>query len=206
MPLTVRSFIGSRRHRRIIPIGRSSTSSQSHEPPTQPRNVWYQETPISSASSVTTLQNIRQLARSEIETQDPSPSSPKMCTVCYVPIDNSAYIFNNRCRCTLTYCKPCIIRWVLTHKNTCPTCRQFIFRKRIVGHIRKLRSIYVKRSEHLSDSRVVKIVKFIDQLEALRHIPTPPREPKTTEGIYCQNLRHCFTYRYYNRNSFPYVY
>lgn len=149
----LRLLISSRRltrtNRRVAPVTQSTTQS----------------TVQSTAQSTQTAMS-RRLSR----IISPNLSKPvyitknDRCSICFSDITLTRPPFQNRCKCKATFCKHCIMSWLISTHYTCPTCRKRIFSDGTVRHIKNIYKIYSKNGTEPSEKAINELVKFFENV------------------------------------------
>lgn len=96
----------------------------------------------------------------------PTPTLHPYCSVCYRDITKMRPEFCNKCQCKLLFCKQCIMRWVVTNHNSCPTCRKQIFAPKTTERIKHIHSIYAHNKVEPTETSVNNLVQFFENIEA----------------------------------------
>lgn len=96
----------------------------------------------------------------------PTPEPPPYCSVCYQNITKMRPKFGNRCQCKLLFCKQCIMRWVVTNHNTCPTCREQIFENGTTERIKHIHNIYSHNKVTPTETSINNLVQFFENIES----------------------------------------
>lgn len=173
------------RQNRVIPLRRISPDNSNRVPVSTPLSL----PPI---NSVPTPQEFSAL------TTNP-PASQNVCTVCYNNISITRPKFTNRCQCKLTFCKQCIMRWLVSNHDNCPTCRKRIFTPNSIKHIKDIYKIFANNNTQSTSQTINRLVQFFENVEHHRSNPRfrPPKKrshpyrPHRRSSVYTeQNIQH----------------
>ena len=135
------------------------------------------------------IRSAPQLHTSTNTTQQP------VCSVCYNNITKMRPAFKNRCKCKHTFCKHCIMSWIVTKHNSCPTCRIKIFTQKSCERIQHIHAIYTRNAAKPTQQSINNLVQFFENIEHKRRPSVFKRKLTRLPPI---------NYRYYNNRSFPY--
>lgn len=111
------------------------------------------------------------------QTVSPKPSTTppisveSVCSVCYNNITIMRPEFKNVCKCKITYCKHCILKWILTNSNSCPTCRKKLFSSSAVQQMKIIHKIYSRNNTTPTAQSINRLVQFYENIEHKRRNP-----------------------------------
>ena len=85
------------------------------------------------------------------------------CFICFNEITLMRPAFQNQCLCKATYCKQCLLKWILNNNNNCPTCRKTIYSEKSAKFIKKIHKVF-NPSEIPTTASLNRLVQFFENL------------------------------------------